>query len=65
MTRAQEAAIARVCAHECLQRELVEALEVFVKQWNACGPNSNFGLYFADVRDVAVAALAKARREQQ
>lgn len=27
MTHAQERAIARVCAHECLQRELVEALE--------------------------------------
>lgn len=27
MTHAQEAAIARVCAHECLQRDLVEALE--------------------------------------
>lgn len=26
MTHAQEAAIARVCAHECLQQELVEAL---------------------------------------
>jgi hypothetical protein len=26
MTRAQEQAIARVCAKECMQRELVEAL---------------------------------------
>lgn len=55
----------RQAAQQNLTHELVEALEVFVKQWNACGPNSNFGLYFADVRDVAVAALAKARGEQQ
>lgn len=27
MTRAQDQAIARVCAHECLMGELVEALE--------------------------------------
>ncbi|NOV28045.1 hypothetical protein E5S69_31660 [Cupriavidus necator] len=27
MTRAQEQAIARVCAKECMQRELVEALK--------------------------------------
>ncbi len=41
--------------------ELFEALEAFVKQWNACGPNSDFGRHFQPVRDEAVAALSKAR----
>jgi Protein of unknown function (DUF551) len=38
---------------------VVEALQQFVRQWNACGPNSDFGRYFANIRDIAVAALAK------
>lgn len=33
MTRAQERAIARVCAHECLLGELVEALEA-ARKWH-------------------------------
>ena len=41
------------------RNELEAALRLFVEQWNACGPNSDFGRYFANVRDVAVAALAK------
>jgi len=36
------------------------ALQLFVKQWNACGPNSDFGRYFKNVRDAAVSALDKA-----
>jgi|SRR5579862_3288068 len=38
---------------------VVEALQQFVRQWNACGPNSDFGRYFGSIRDIAVAALAK------
>lgn len=53
----------RQASHECLQQELVAALELFVKQWNACGPNSDFGRYFRNVRDVAVTALAKASNQ--
>lgn len=64
MTAAQEAAICRACAHENVNKDLVAALELFVAQWNACGPNSDFGRYFANVRTAAVAALAKARGEQ-
>lgn len=40
--------------------QLIAALEGLVKQWNACGPNSDFGSYFRNVRDEAVAALALA-----
>lgn len=29
------------------------ALQLFVKQWNACGPNSDFGRYFQNVKDAA------------
>lgn len=36
---------------------LREALQTFVEQWNACGPNSDFGRYFANVQKQAVAAL--------
>ena len=35
------------------------ALRTFVVQWNACGPNSDFGRYFANVRQQAVAALGE------
>lgn len=40
---------------------LVAALELFERQWNACGPNSDFGRHFGNVRDVVRAALASAR----
>ncbi|HUD10955.1 MAG TPA: hypothetical protein VMS08_00970 [Candidatus Saccharimonadia bacterium] len=33
---------------------LIAPLVLFVRQWNACGPNSDFGRYFQDVRDAAV-----------
>lgn len=36
------------------------ALGLFECQWNACGPNSDFGRYFQNVRDAARAAIAKA-----
>jgi hypothetical protein len=55
-------AVARQAAHENLNRDLVAALELFVAQWNACGPNSDFGRYFQNVRDAAVSALAKVQR---
>lgn len=35
------------------------ALRAFIKQWNACGPNSDFGQYFANIREQAVAALGE------
>ena len=38
-------------------RQLRAALALFLKQWNACGPNSDFGRYFRNVRDVAEKAL--------
>ncbi len=38
---------------------LREALRAFIKQWNACGLNSDFGRYFANVRKQAVAALGE------
>lgn len=41
--------------------ELLTALETFVKQWNACGPNSDFGRHFKNVRDAAVSAIAQAQ----
>lgn len=41
--------------------DMVKALETFVAQWNACGPNSDFGRYFQNVRDEAVAALLQAK----
>ncbi len=44
--------------------ELFEALTLFVDQWNACGPNSDFGRYFQNVRDAARTALLKASPEQ-
>lgn len=40
--------------------ELLGALELFVKQWNACGPNSDFGRYFQSTYTQARAAIAKA-----
>jgi hypothetical protein len=44
-------------------RALHEALTLFVKQWNACGPNSDFGRYFGNVRVSAEAALKHAEDE--
>jgi hypothetical protein len=44
-------------------RALLSALELFVKQWNACGPNSDFGRYFSHIRVKAEAAIAHARDE--
>ena len=40
--------------------DMAHALTELVKQWNACGPNSDFGKYFITVREVALVALAKA-----
>ena len=53
------------CKHEeqadicpwCEIERLRATLELFVSQWNACGPNSDFGRYFKNVRDAAVATL--------
>lgn len=42
-------------------RALLDALEQFTKQWNACGPNSDFGRYFSNVRIAAEAAIAHAK----
>lgn len=40
--------------------DLLNALRLFIKQWNACGPTSDFGRYFSNVRDAANTAIAKA-----
>lgn len=37
--------------------DMEAALRLFVKQWNACGNNSDFGHYFSNVRIAAEAAL--------
>jgi len=39
--------------------ELRRALQMFIRQWNACGPNSDFGRHFSNVRDAAVSALKR------
>ena len=44
------------CNNELIRR-LEKALQLFIKQWNACGPNSDFGRYFSNVRDAANKAL--------
>ena len=36
---------------------LAGALQTFIKQWEACGPNSEFGRYFANVYREAKAAI--------
>jgi hypothetical protein len=41
--------------------DLLAALELFIKQWNACGPNSDFGRYFSNVRVAAEAAIKRAK----
>jgi hypothetical protein len=43
--------------------EMLAALELFTKQWNACGPNSDFGRYFSNVRAAAEAAIDRAKGE--
>ncbi len=39
-------------------KEMDKALQLFISQWNACGPNSGFGRYFSNVRDAALAATS-------
>jgi hypothetical protein len=57
-SRAEHEAIATlIAASPCMY----EALDGFVKQWEACGPNSDFGRYFEPVYQPARAALARAR----
>ncbi len=41
--------------------QMQAALELFVSQWNACGPNSDFGRYFQNLCHDAVAALTASR----
>ena len=43
--------------------ELLDALQLFLRQWNACGPNSDFGRYFQNVRDAGLTAISKATGE--
>lgn len=59
MTHAQERAIARVCAHECLQRELVEALEIADKFCGSLTSDVCPDWVHIPIRE----ALAKARGE--
>ena len=58
MHTAEDAALAVRCVNT--HAELVAALDGFVKQWNACGPNSDFGRYFQSVYTQARAAIARA-----
>jgi len=41
--------------------ELLDALNLFMTQYDACGPNSNFGRIFANVKTAAAQAVAKAK----
>ena len=34
-----------------------KVLKLLVSQWNACGPNSDFGRYFQNIKDAADAVL--------
>jgi hypothetical protein len=34
--------------------QLRVVVDLFLKQWDACGPNSDFGRYFQNVRDAAL-----------
>lgn len=67
MTKQQEAAIARVCAHECLQRELVEALESVVAAWDRVYSTLPLPLEFEDIEfsemQRARAVLARAKEQ--
>ena len=62
MTKQQEAAIARVCGRECLQRELVEALQEIVDRFGPAQSGYIFSKRSALQRARAVLARAK---EQQ
>lgn len=62
MTKAQEAAIARVCAHECMQRELLEALQAITNQLERIGdtrPHKD-GKFIDMARDVIDRAKGQA-----
>lgn len=59
LTREREIVTAAMMARVPNAPPVVEALQQFVRQWNACGPNSDFGRYFGRIRDVAVDALVK------
>ncbi len=43
-------------AYAAVENQL-DALHMFVKQWDACGPNSEFGRYFDNVRKAATSAI--------
>lgn len=65
MTEAQDKAITRACQHECLMRELVEALEGMCDIWR-----STCSIYGWDVQhlsqfETALKALARAKEQQQ
>jgi len=61
LNRIMKATAAEVVDLRSLNAELLNALNVFMKQWNACGPNSDFGRYFQTTRDTAQAAIARAQ----
>lgn len=63
MPTPEDTLLAQIAGLRAQNKELVEALQTFIDQWNACGPNSDFGRYFRNVRDKANAALARARDE--
>lgn len=63
MTRAQEAAIARVCAHECLQRELVEALESVMQWIDGWSPEFTYDPEWPADRDKVRAVLARVKEQ--
>ncbi|SOY65630.1 hypothetical protein CBM2586_B10225 [Cupriavidus phytorum] len=67
MTRAQEAAIARVCAHECLQKELVEALATVIgwaeTQDDDINGDLEIRIQFTEDLKNARAVLAKAKEQ--
>ncbi|HDA7126277.1 TPA: hypothetical protein O5T86_001281 [Staphylococcus aureus] len=58
ITREEAEANARLIA---AAPDLLKAAEKFIAQWNACGPNSDFGRFFKNVRDEMVTALAAAK----
>jgi hypothetical protein len=54
-THAEQADICPWCEIDRLKAPLL----LFLRQWDACGPNSEFGRYFGNVRDAAVSALGR------
>jgi hypothetical protein len=44
---------------QALLDEVMGVLTLFERQWNACGPNSDFGRHFQNVRDAVVPMRAK------